>query len=61
MHWLRDLAQAQSQSKASGKPLSSSSGIPGCATCQRYGTQVMKHPLIVEAIGDRIHTSGDPQ
>ncbi len=51
VHWLRDLAQAQSQSKASGKPiLILFQEIPGCATCQRYGTQVMKHPLIVEAI-----------
>ncbi len=24
--------------------------VPGCGTCQRYGQQVLSHPLIVEAI-----------
>ena len=51
VHWLRDLAKAQAQSKQTGKPiLILFQEIPGCATCQRYGSQVMKHPLIVEAI-----------
>jgi hypothetical protein len=51
VHWLRDLAKAQVQSKQTGKPiLILFQEIPGCSTCQRYGSQVMKHPLIVEAI-----------
>jgi Thioredoxin-like len=51
VHWLRDLAKAQAQSKQTGKPIFILfQEIPGCITCQRYGSQVMKHPLIVEAI-----------
>lgn len=51
VHWLRDLAKAQALSKQSGKPiLILFQEIPGCSTCQRYGSQVLSHPLIVEAI-----------
>lgn len=51
VHWLRDLSKAQTQSKQTGKSiLILFQEIPGCSTCQRYGTVVMKHPLIVEAI-----------
>ncbi|MEP7323771.1 MAG: VPGUxxT family thioredoxin-like (seleno)protein, type 2 [Saprospiraceae bacterium] len=51
VHWLRDIAKAQTQSKQTGKSiLILFQEIPGCITCQRYGSQVMKHPLIVEAI-----------
>jgi hypothetical protein len=51
VHWLRDISKAQLLSKQSGKPiLVLFQEIPGCSTCQRYGSQVMKHPLIVEAI-----------
>jgi len=49
--WLRDFAEAQQQSAQEGKPIFILfQEVPGCATCQRYGVQVLSHPLIVEAI-----------
>lgn len=51
VHWFRDLSTAQAQSKLRGKPIFILfQEIPGCSTCQRYGSQVLSHPLIVEAI-----------
>lgn len=49
--WLRDIKEATQQAKQSGKPiLILFQEIPGCITCQRYGSDVLSHPLIVEAI-----------
>jgi len=49
--WLRDIRQAIAISKQNGKPiLILFQEIPGCATCQRYGSEVLSHPLIVEGI-----------
>ncbi len=51
VHWLREISVAQDQSKATGKPIFILfQEVPGCLTCQKYGTEVMSHPLIVEAI-----------
>ncbi len=51
VHWLRNLDQAKEKSNKSGKPiLILFQEIPGCSTCQRYGSDVMRHPMIVEAI-----------
>lgn len=49
--WLRDIHQASALSKQTGKPiLILFQEIPGCITCQRYGSEVLRHPLIVESI-----------
>jgi len=51
VHWLRSMAQAQLQSQKEEKPiLILFQEIPGCATCRNYGNDVLRHPLIVEAI-----------
>lgn len=49
--WLRDMKTAQSKSVAQDKPiLILFQEVPGCSTCQRYGNDILSHPLIVEAI-----------
>ena len=49
--WLRDLQTAQSEAAQSKKAiLILFQEIPGCSTCKRYGSEVLSHPLIVEAI-----------
>ncbi len=49
--WLRDIREAIASSKNSGKPiLILFQEVPGCITCQRYGSEVLSHPLLVEAI-----------
>ncbi len=51
VHWLRDLKEAQLLSKQKNKPvLILFQEVPGCQTCRNYGSQVLSHPLIVEAI-----------
>lgn len=49
--WLRDIAMAEQQAEQTGKPIFLLfQEVPGCSTCQRYGQEVLSHPLIVEAI-----------
>ena len=49
--WYRDYDQALALAKKTGKPvLILFQEVPGCATCQRYGTSTLSHPLMVEAI-----------
>lgn len=49
--WLRDLHEAQLASKKENKPiLILFQEVPGCSTCKNYGSNVLSHPLIVEAI-----------
>jgi hypothetical protein len=49
--WLRDLKEAQVSAKNLNKPiLILFQEIPGCSTCKNYGSKVLSHPLIVEAI-----------
>lgn len=51
--WHRDLQLSQKLSKTSGKPiLILFQEVPGCSTCKKYGSEVLSHPLIVEAIED---------
>ncbi len=49
--WLRDYETALDKSKQEQKDiLILFQEVPGCATCQNYGTQVLSHPLLVEAL-----------
>ncbi len=49
--WLRDYEIALDKSKKEQKNiLILFQEVPGCATCQNYGTHVLSHPLLVEAI-----------
>ncbi len=49
--WQRDIRQAASLAKQKNKPVFILfQEIPGCITCQRYGSEVLSHPLIVEGI-----------
>lgn len=49
--WLRDIDKAVEAAKTSDKSiLILFQEVPGCATCSRYGNDVLSHPLIVEAI-----------
>ncbi len=51
VHWLRSFKTAQAESKRQQKPiLVLFQEVPGCATCTRYGNQVLRHPLLVDAI-----------
>ena len=51
VHWLRDFDQAIEKSEKEDKAvLILFQEVPGCGTCTRYGSQVLSHPLIVEAI-----------
>jgi len=51
VHWLRSYDEAQAKSKKEGKPiLILFQEIPGCQTCRTYGSEVLTHPLLVEAI-----------
>jgi hypothetical protein len=51
VQWIRSLQDAQKLAKSSGKPIFILfQEVPGCATCQNYGSEVLSHPLIVEAI-----------
>ncbi len=49
--WNRDYNEAASLAREGGKPLFILfQEVPGCATCRNYGTQVLSHPLVVDAI-----------
>lgn len=49
--WLRNMDEAVKKSKLENKPiLILFQEVPGCQTCKNYGSQVLTHPLIVEAI-----------
>jgi hypothetical protein len=51
VHWLRSYDEAQTRSKKEGKPiLILFQEVPGCETCRNYGSDVLTHPLLVEAI-----------
>lgn len=51
VHWMRSMEEAQAQSKKENKIiLILFQEIPGCQTCQQYGSEVLTHPLIVETI-----------
>lgn len=51
VHWLRDFDEAQARSRTECKPiLILFQEVPGCQTCRTYGSEVLSHPLIVEAM-----------
>lgn len=51
--WNRDLDAALADSTKNGKPvLVLFQEVPGCAGCQKFGREVLSHPLLVEAIED---------
>jgi Thioredoxin-like len=51
INWIRDFEQGLAKAKKEQKPVFLLfQEVPGCSTCQRYGQQVLSHPLIVEAI-----------
>jgi len=51
VHWLRSYDEAKVKSKTESKPIFIIfQEIPGCQTCKSYGSEVLTHPLIVEAI-----------
>lgn len=53
VNWNRDLDAALAQSDSSGKPaFVLFQEVPGCSGCQKFGREVLSHPLIVEAIED---------
>lgn len=51
VQWLRTMDDAQARSQKEHKPiLILFQEVPGCATCRNYGSEILTHPLIVEAI-----------
>ena len=53
VNWLRNFEEAKHESKEKNKPIFILfQEIPGCSTCQRYGQEILSHPLIVETIED---------
>ena len=51
VNWLRERSEALSRSKESKKPvLILFQEVPGCLTCQKFGSEILTDPLIVEAI-----------
>jgi hypothetical protein len=51
VRWLRNMDEARQQASKSGKPiLILFQEVPGCITCRNYGNNILRHPLIVEAI-----------
>ena len=51
VNWTRDFEQGLARAKKEQKPIFLLfQEVPGCSTCQRYGAEVLSHPLIAEAI-----------
>ncbi|MEM9367679.1 MAG: VPGUxxT family thioredoxin-like (seleno)protein, type 2 [Planctomycetota bacterium] len=51
VNWGRDLDAAFSDSERTGKPvLLLFQEVPGCAGCQKFGREVLSHPVLVEAV-----------
>ena len=51
VQWRRSFDQALAAAEESGKPVFILfQEVPGCLNCQRFGKEVMSHPLIVDAI-----------
>ena len=65
--WRRDFEAARASSRASGKPMFVLfTEVPGCSTVKGFADEVLRHPLVVEAIEDHFtpvavynNTSGD--
>lgn len=53
VRWYRNLADGALEARRTGKPIFILfQEVPGCSTCQRYGNEVLSHPLMAEAIED---------
>lgn len=53
VNWLRNYDEAIQQAEVRQKPVFLLfQEVPGCGTCRKYGSNVLSHPLIVEAIED---------
>ena len=51
VNWMRNFDQVQSRAKAEHKPIFILfQEVPGCQTCQSFGSRVLSHPFIVDAI-----------
>jgi len=51
VEWLRDFEKGLERASLEDKPVFLLfQEVPGCATCRNYGSEVLSHPLIVEAI-----------
>ncbi|NNE16256.1 MAG: hypothetical protein HKO66_04925 [Saprospiraceae bacterium] len=51
VQWNRNYDNALEKAKKENKPvLILFQEVPGCATCQNYGNNVLSHPLIIDAI-----------
>lgn len=51
VHWYRDYETGLKIASEENKPvLILFQEVPGCATCRNYGSNVLRHPLIVETI-----------
>ncbi len=51
VHWLRDFDAGILEAKKSDKPiLILFQEVPGCSNCTKFGNEILRHPLIVEAI-----------
>jgi len=49
--WMRSYDDALAQARSEDKPIFVLfQEVPGCATCRNYGNDLLRHPLIVEAI-----------
>ncbi len=56
VRWGRDFEGALARSAESTRPvLVLFQEIPGCEGCQKFGQEVLRHPLIVEAMEDLFH------
>ena len=53
VEWGRNYKEALAESKRTGKPVFLLfQEVPGCSGCQMFGKNVLRHPLLVEAIED---------
>ncbi|MBK8700728.1 MAG: thioredoxin family protein [Saprospiraceae bacterium] len=53
VHWIRNLDEGLSKSAKLHKPVFLLfQEVPGCSTCRNFGSNVLDHPLIAEAIED---------
>lgn len=51
VQWMRDFDEGVKKAEQLDKPIFLLfQEVPGCGTCQRYGQEVLRHPLVVEAI-----------
>ena len=56
VRWARDFEGSLARSSETGRPvLVLFQEIPGCEGCQKFGREVLRHPLIVEAMEDLFH------